>query len=284
VRGISACPTLRLESYHGATTRNPLFPKDCPNRTDRYLFVWSCQSLPLGAATFRVMDPEGAEVIGHSRYELSRRRNDLLIGRGQARFNDGEHDVEYDTLKERPGQGPTMLTLDHKFYNADGSMQREIVADFRTGQTSCTSYEDGEAQTNSAKIEFTPDSYGGSAVVLPLQQSLAHGSSEPVRLHALNCLPKPRLIAVIARVRQPSKWIHYPGQTVEVDVTPDLGWLDAVVAPFLPRLRAWFDPSDNWALAGGEFSRYFRGPRILLVRELPSEFRSAVLRKEGGGN
>jgi hypothetical protein len=94
-----------------------------------------------------------------------------------------------------------------------------------------------------------------------------------MRLKALNCIPKPRLIAVKARVQKPSRWSHYPGQTVEVDITPDLGWLDVLVAPFLPRLRAWFDPSDHWAFAGGEFSRFFRGPRIILVREIPNEFK-----------
>lgn len=236
----------------------------------------------LGALSFKVLNADGTEVIGHSHYELSRSADNLLIGRGQAHFNNGEHDIEYDTLEARPDQAPAMLTLDHKFYNADGSMQREIAADFRSGEASCTLYQDGEAQTDSAKLDFTPDSYGGSAVVLPLEQYLARGSTEPIKLRALNCIPKPRLIAVNGYVREPARWSHYPGQTVEVDIKPDLGWLGAVVAPFLPQLRAWFDPSDNWTLAGGEFSRYFRGPRIMLVREMPAEFRNAENRKETG--
>ena len=69
-----------------------------------------------------------------------------------------------------------------------------------------------------------------------------------------------------------------------MDIKPDLGWLGTVIAPFLPELRAWFDPSDNWTLAGGEFSRYYRGPRIMLVREIPAEFRNAGDRKESGGD
>jgi len=67
-----------------------------------------------------------------------------------------------------------------------------------------------------------------------------------------------------------------------VDIKPGLGWLDAVVAQFLPQLRAWFDPSDNWTLAGGEFARYFRGPRIMLVRKIPAEFRA--VREQTNGN
>jgi hypothetical protein len=235
----------------------------------------------LGALSFDVLNADGTEVIGHSRYELSRGDDNLLIGRGAAHFNNGEHDVEYDTLEALRDQPPTMLTLDHKFYNADGSMQRAIAADFRTGQASCTSYQEGVAQTHNAKLDFTADSYGGSAVVLPLEHYLAQGSPEPIKLKSLNCIPGPRLIAVKASVRKPSRWSHYPGQTVEVDIKPDLGWWGVVVAPFLPELRAWFDPSDNWALAGGQFSRYFRGPRVILVREIPTEFRA--LREQASG-
>jgi hypothetical protein len=247
---------------------------------------WSvaAASIPhLGAVSFKVLNADGTEVIGHSYYGLHRSSNNLLIGWGEAYFTDGEHDVEYDTLEARPGKAPAMLRLDHKFYNADGSMQREIAADFRTGEASCTHYQNGIEQSDSDKLDFTPDSYGGSAVVLPLEQDLAEGSTQPFKLQALNCIPKPRLIAVQASVQQPSRWSHYPGHTVEVDVKPDLGWLSAVVSPFLPRLRAWFDPSDNWAFAGGEFSRYFRGPRIMLVREIPEQFRKAENQKRTSG-
>ena len=228
--------------------------------------------LDLETDSYKVLNADGTEVIGHSHYELSRGDGNLLIGRGAAHFKNGEHDVEYDTLEARPHQPPAMLALDHKFYNADRSMQREISADFRTGQVSCTRYQNGVAQIDRAKLDFTEDSYGGSAVVLPLQQYLAQGTTGPIKLQALNCIPKPRLIAVKAHVQRPARWSHYGGQTVEVDVKPDFGWLGAVVAPFLPQLRAWFDPSANWALAGGEFSRFFRGPRIILVRENPTRF------------
>jgi len=242
-------------------------------------------SIPrLGAISFKVLNADGTYVIGHSHYELSRGSDHFLLGWGQADFTDGEHDVEYDTLAARPGQAPAMLKLDHKFYNADGSLQRETAADFRTGQASCTRYQNGIAQTDSATLEFTPNSYGGSAVVLPLEQYLAQGFTQPIKLQAFNCIPKPRLIAVEAEVRGPSRWSHYPAQTVEVDIKPDLGWLGAVAAPFLPRLRAWFDPSDDWAFAGGEFSRYFRGPRIILVREIPVQFRNAQTPNEVGGD
>jgi hypothetical protein len=234
----------------------------------------------LGDVGFKVLNADGTAVIGRSRYQLVRSGDNLLIGRGQAHFNDGEHDVEYDTLMAQQDKAPVMLSLDHKFYDADGSMQREIAADFRTGEASCTNYRNGEAEKNSAKLEFTPDSYGGSAIILPLEQYLARGGTEPLTLQALNCIPSPRLIAIVADVQRPSRWSEYPGQTVEVDIKPDLGWFNTLLAPFLPRLRAWFVPSNNWAFAGGEFARYFRGPRIMLVREIPAEFRNAEALKQ----
>lgn len=240
-------------------------------------------SIPrLGALSFEVWNADGTEVIGHSHYELSRGGHNLLIGRGAAHFKSGEYDVEYDRMEARPDQPPVVLTLDHKFYNADGSMQRALAADFRTGQASCTRYQNGAAQTDSAKLDFTQDSYGGLTVVLPLGHYLAQGATEPIKLRVLSCIPQPRLIAVKARVQKPSRWSHYPGQTVEVDIKPDLGWFDTVIAPFLPQLRAWFDPSDNWTLAGGEFARYFRGPRIMLVREITAESRAS--REPANGN
>jgi hypothetical protein len=246
---------------------------------------WSQAATPLpylGAVSFKVLNVDGTEVIGQSRYELVSSGDNRLIGHGQAHFNDGEHDVEYDTLEIRANRIPTMRTLDHKFYNAGGSMQREIAADFRTGQASCTRYQDGELHSDKAKLDFTPDSYGGSAVILPLEQYLAQGGTAPLTMKALNCVPAPQLIAVVADVQKPSRWSHYPGQTVEVDIKPDLGWLNAVLAPFLPELRAWFVPSNDWAFVGGEFARYFRGPRIILVREIPTELRNAETQKETG--
>ncbi|HJU12083.1 MAG TPA: hypothetical protein VJ728_14460 [Candidatus Binataceae bacterium] len=241
------------------------------------------QSPPyLGSVSFKVLNANGTKLVGHSHYELTPAGDDLLIGHGDAHFQDGEYDVEYDTLKARPGNAPAMLTLDHKFYNADGSMQREIAADFRTGEASCTRYKNGVAQVDRAKLDFTPDSYGGSAVVLPVERDLAHGITKPIKLQALNCIPKPRLISVKAYVRRPSRWSHYPGETVEVDIKPTLGWLDAVVAPFLPELRAWFVPSDNWIFVGGKFSRYYRGPQITLVREHSPEIGKAQDHNKGG--
>jgi hypothetical protein len=234
------------------------------------------------ALKFDILNQDATEVIGHSHYESRPGDHDVLIGSGAAHFKNGEYDIEYDVLKAQPDRPPVMLSLDHKFYNADGSLQRAIAADFRTGQASCTQYRNGLPLSDSAQLDFGSDSYGGLAIVLALQEYLEQGSTGPLRLRVLGCIPKPRLIAVAVGFRQPSRWSHYPGQTIEVDITPDLGWFGALVAPFLPQLRAWFDPSDGWSLAGGELARYFRGPRIMLVRETQAELRA--MRAPAGGD
>ncbi len=48
---------------------------------------------------------------------------------------------------------------------------------------------------------------------------------------------------------------------------PKLGWWDILIAPFVPKVRAWFDPADGFNYLGGEFPTYYRGPRVELVRD-----------------
>ncbi|HEV2170896.1 MAG TPA: hypothetical protein VGR40_08105, partial [Candidatus Binatus sp.] len=68
---------------------------------------------------------------------------------------------------------------------------------------------------------------------------------------------------------RPEQWPLYRGSLVRLDMQPDLGALTLLVAPFLPKVNAWFDPHDDWNYVGGEFDRYFRGPHVLTVRIAP---------------
>ena len=63
----------------------------------------------------------------------------------------------------------------------------------------------------------------------------------------------------------------YPGDLFRLDMRPDLGALNLLIAPFLPTMDAWFNPNDNWNYVGGEFDRYFRGPHVMTVRMPPAE-------------
>jgi hypothetical protein len=62
--------------------------------------------------------------------------------------------------------------------------------------------------------------------------------------------------------------IHLPGYApgaVEVDAKPDFGWLNIIVAPFVPKLHAWFDPGRDFEFVGALLARYYGGPEILMV-------------------
>jgi hypothetical protein len=49
-------------------------------------------------------------------------------------------------------------------------------------------------------------------------------------------------------------------------IQPDLGWLGVLIAPFIPKVEAWFDPADKWNYIGGTFDRFYKGEHILTVR------------------
>jgi hypothetical protein len=85
-------------------------------------------------------------------------------------------------------------------------------------------------------------------------------------LHVFNCIPGPKVVQVKAYPQAPALWKHYPSTTIQVNVKPDFGWLNLIVAPFVPEIHAWFDPSWNSHFVGGEFTRFYKGPQIILAR------------------
>jgi hypothetical protein len=54
---------------------------------------------------------------------------------------------------------------------------------------------------------------------------------------------------------------------MRVEVRPEFGWLNVFVASFVPKLHAWFDPNDGWAFVGDEAARWYKGPKIMLVKK-----------------
>jgi hypothetical protein len=61
----------------------------------------------------------------------------------------------------------------------------------------------------------------------------------------------------------------YPGDLTKAEMEADFGWFDIFVSPFLPKMYAWFDSGDNWKFVGGLIDRYYKGPRVLMVRVWP---------------
>ena len=59
----------------------------------------------------------------------------------------------------------------------------------------------------------------------------------------------------------------YPGKLLKLELQPNFGWLNLLIAPFLPELSFWFDPQDDFNYVGGMYYRYYKGPYILTVRD-----------------
>jgi len=211
------------------------------------------------------MGSESERVIGHGRYEITRLDNGRATALGEDRFDDGEYDVERDDLEFNGDQIPRMLTFEHAFFNADGTLQRVNKADFQTGRASCTEYQNGKSTVRDTILQVPADTFAGSAIVIPMRGHLTRGERERITLHDFNCIPGPEILGVRAYLQPLSKWAHFSNEVVAVDIKPDFGWLNLLVDPFMPEIRAWFDPADDWRFVGAKFTRYYKGPEILLA-------------------
>jgi len=162
-------------------------------------------------------------------------------------------------------QVPHMVTFEHTFFNADGTLQRVSKANLQAGLTSCIQYENGQPVVHSAVLQFPPDTFAGAAIVIALKGYLLQGKKNGIVLHDFNCIPGPEILKVRANPQPPSGWAHFPGEVVRVDIKPDFGWLNFVAALFVPEIHAWFSPSDDWRFVGGKFTRFYKGPEIILA-------------------
>ena len=213
-----------------------------------------------------IFSADGNHVIGHGRYTISR-TDDTEILRGENQYLDGEHDVELERLKLGVGaQAPTLVSYEHSFFNANGSPQIVDSLDVKHGSASCKSYTEGNFEDHQSNLAVPADTYAGATQIMFVVVGLRQGAHE-IKFHAFNCMPRPRIIAVEAlagadRVR----WSMYPGELVKLEIQPDFGWFGILVAPFVRKMDAWFDPRDNWNYVGGLYDRFYKGPHILTVR------------------
>jgi len=220
---------------------------------------------------YTLRSDDGSQVIGNAHFGVTDDGNGLTTVRGEYRYLDGNYDIDQSTV--RAGQGsnlPTLVRTDHSFYLADGSHDRSSHIDFATGTGSCTIYTNGKPEVSSAKFDFPADTFAGDTVILPLRRFVAAGGNGSISFHAFNCIPGPKLLKVTVTASPPASWDYYPGNLVEVDVKPDFGWINVIIEPFLPRIHAWFDPSDDWFFVGCETARYYKGLKYMMVRVRPA--------------
>jgi hypothetical protein len=222
-------------------------------------------------ADFNVLSPNGLNVIGHTHFALTDEAPGFQLVYIESHYLNGEYDIERNEIETRGrNELPVMATYEHGFFRPGGVMTRQVKADFRSGRVSCTTDDAGVDEVDRATLDFPSDTYAGSALLIPLQHHLIKGSDGPVAFYDFACIPGPKIFKVQASATDLTHWPHYPGLTQQVDIKPDFGWLDLVVAPFVPKMHAWFNPRDDWNFVGGIMTRYYRGPEIILARVPPS--------------
>ena len=219
---------------------------------------------------FNILSSDGKQTIGSTRFTVLQNNSTEEI-KGETRYLNGEHDREYVQLEVEDARSNLKLdTYEHSFFNADGSLHMVDTLNAKSGVASCTSYTLGKMKVRTSQLDVPSDSFAGSSGLLMMITNLRHGSRE-IRFHAFACAPGPEIFSVRASLPDRSeRWSFYSGDLFQIDMRPDLGALNMLIAPFLPKMNAWFSPADNWNYVGGEFDRYYRGPHVLTVRVPPS--------------
>ena len=231
----------------------------------------SAASSDIGGVQFKILSPDGKQTLGTTRFTVMQNNSTEEI-KGETRYLDGERDSEDELLSVAPPTYTLRLeTYEHSFFNADGTLHMVDRLDAKSGVASCASYTSGKMKVRKSQLEVPADSFAGASGLMMVVERLRHGNRE-MRFHAFACAPGPEIFSVKASLPDRSDhWSPYPGELVRLDMQPDLGALNLLIAPFLPTMNAWFNPADNWNYVGGEFDRYFRGPHVLTVRVGPAD-------------
>ena len=220
----------------------------------------------LSSTDVTIFAPDSAQVIGHGHYKLSHIDGFDLV-EGENKYLDGEYDREVQRVQPSVGGlPPVLVSYRHQFFNADGTPQYEDSLDGRTGDAACRRYDSGVPDIREGILKIPADTYAGATQLMLLVGRLREGAPN-ITFHAFNCIPDPRIIAIKATpLSGPAAWPMYPGKLVEMEVKPDLGWLYVLIAPFIPKIYAWFDPADAFNYVGGRFDRYYKGRHVMMVR------------------
>jgi hypothetical protein len=217
-----------------------------------------------------IFAPDSEQQIGQGRYKLSV-IDGLEVVEGENKYLDGEYDREEQSLRPSVGgQPPVLVTYKHRFFNADGTMQYEESLDARTGDAACKFYNSDVPNLRETVLKVPADTYSG-ATQLTLMVGRLREAAPEITFHSFNCIPDPKIIKVKATPQTGTvEWPMYPGKLMKMEMEPDLGWLNVVIAPFIPKVYAWFDPGDSFNYVGGKFDRYFKGRHVLMVRTHPN--------------
>lgn len=222
--------------------------------------------LGFSSADFEILDPASRSVIGHARYAVAKEGDGIAL-HGYDRYASGEYDFETDRFDTPVGALPVLTSGDHYFFLADGAPEFQSNFDLKSGLATCIDFRSQPPSRQDTQLNPPPDTWMGASVMVPIQEFLRRGGGGTLQTHVFSCAPGPKIFAVrvsITQVQADSP-LSRPG-VVEVDFTPDFGWLNLIAAPFVPHLNAWFDPTHDWDFVGAALTRFYKGPDILLAR------------------
>ena len=226
----------------------------------------AANALSFPPTDFTIMDPTTHFAMGRGRYSIASTPNGAVV-HGENHFDSGSSDVEIARLQTgTDGELPRLIDADHTFFNADGSILQRSHLDLKSGYGTCVSNISEPKLDQTDQLTIPPDTWAGASVAIPIQRMLQDGATGSQSLHVFNCAPTPKIFAIQVRIDPAAKlWQPY-GDALQVEVRPDFGWINILIAPFVPKLHAWFDPHDDWTFVGSEAARYYKGPPIMLVK------------------
>ncbi len=232
--------------------------------------VWAQASEYSRPADLTIYSSDGQQILGRRHYDITKLQGGVEV-RGESRYLNGEYDIELEKVEFSPQpEMARLVTFSHRFFLADGELQLTAEADLKSGASSCFWRDDGKERGSGTVLSFPAGTYAGASLLIPIEDALRQGVREGIRFHAFACTPKPRIVAVVAAVdKTDAPWSSYRSGCTRVEVQPDFGWLNVLAGPFLPKFYAWFDPNQDWMYLGGRIERFYRGPVLELVRELP---------------
>ena len=219
--------------------------------------------------TFSILNPDTGAVIGQSKYSVEGTVEGGIL-HGESSFYDRQSDVETGRLVGVGDGLPKLVEFDHTFYDANRTITERSHVDLKSGAAVCTHTSGGKTTDTEEVLQFPDDTWAGASIVIPMQHYLRAGEKELPGLHVFNCAPGPKIFAISLETDPGlAVFTAYGKEALRVVVRPDFGWINIIIAPFVPKLHAWFDPAKEWAFVGDEAARYYQGTKIMLVKTHP---------------
>jgi hypothetical protein len=234
--------------------------------------AYSADALSFPPTSFSILTPATGVLIGRASYRLDSTRDGAIL-RGENGYFDRQTDVEVAHIQAASGGLPKLTDFDHTYYNADGSILKRAHLDLKSGAGTCIDNSNGQKSDQSEVLTVPEDTWAGASIVIPIRNFLRAGDKGMSRpLHAFSCAPSPKIFAISVNIDPGNAvWTTYGAEAIRVEVRPDFGLLNFVIAAFVPKLHAWFDPNDELAFIGDEAARFYKGPPIMLVKKHGAE-------------